>query len=63
MTFRCKLELTDDDIAKLVFKHYVGQTFPVMLTFYDNGKYTFEGYDVPTTSTMIDVTPASNEEM
>ncbi len=55
MNFRAKLELNDDDIAKLVFKHYVGQTFPIMLTFYDNGKYTFEGYDP--NPDMVDITP------
>jgi hypothetical protein len=46
MKFRAKIELKDDDVVKTIFKNYLGTTFPVMLTYYDNGKYTFEGYDV-----------------
>jgi hypothetical protein len=56
MNFRAKIELTDDDVVKIIFQHYLGQTFPVMLTYYDNGKYTFEGYDP--NGPMEDVTPA-----
>lgn len=46
MKFRCKLELNDDSVAKAIFEHFVGTTFPIMITYYENGKYTFEGYDV-----------------
>lgn len=53
-----EIELNDEAVVKAVFNQYVGNTFPVMQMFYDNGKYFFTAYDVePDTSKMIDVTP------
>lgn len=60
MNFKCSLDLTDDDVARTIFKHYVGHTFPVMLTYYVNGKYRFEGYD--TDHAVYDITPKEEED-
>jgi hypothetical protein len=55
LEFVYSVEPSDDDVARIVMKHYFGETFPVMVTHYHNGKYLFEGYRPK--DTMIDVTP------
>lgn len=59
LEFVGKVELDDDTVARLVMNHYFGRTFPVMLTYYHDGKYSFEGY-TPKIN-MVDVTPGAEK--
>jgi hypothetical protein len=54
-----EIELNDDAVVKAVFLQTVGQVFPVMQMFYDNGKYFFTAYE----NDIKDITPSNPQLM